>query len=88
MSPRADREDTTTQETAVEEARATLLTALADLSAEAALVAKALRSKRLAPDVVSANIAGVTGEFRGVQRAEEALLIAMHDLAGARGEDL
>ena len=88
MTARADREDTRTQEEAVEAARAALIQMLGDLAAEAALVAKALRAKRLSSEQVTRLLAGVAGEWRGVERHEEALLMALHDLAGARGEDL
>jgi hypothetical protein len=85
---RRDREDTTAQEKAVEEAKARLLEALSDASTECTLVAKRLGRKRVTENDVISYVAGAKAEWLAVERAEEALLIAMHDLAGARGEDL
>ncbi|MBB2901801.1 hypothetical protein FHR75_002616 [Kineococcus radiotolerans] len=83
MPLRHDREDTTAQEAALREARDAAATVLAELAAEAKSLAKAYgaRSVRI-PD--GAALAGLVDAAR---RAEEAVDIAAHDLATARGED-
>lgn len=88
MSLRTDRDDTRTQQEAVERARTALQEALTDAARELELVARALRNRRLTPDDVTRLVGGAKAEWLAVERAEETLLIAMHDLAGARGEDL
>ena len=83
MPLRPDREDTAAQEAALREAREAAATVLAELAAEAKALAKAYgaRSARI-PD--GAVLAGLVDAAR---RAEEAVDIAAHDLATARGED-
>ena len=83
MPLRPDREDTAAQEAALREAREAAATVLAELAAEAKALAKAYgaRSVRI-PD--GAVLAGLVDAAR---RAEEAVDIAAHDLATARGED-
>lgn len=88
MSLHRDREDTSTQEAAVAAAREELRDALAGCAGECAAVSKALRTKRLSTEKVTALVGGAKAEWLAVERAEETLLIALHDLAGARGEDL
>ncbi|PRY17131.1 hypothetical protein [Kineococcus rhizosphaerae] len=80
---RHDREDTTAQETALREARDAAATVLAELAAEAKSLAKAYagRTARI-PD--GSALAGLVDAAR---RAEEAVDLAAHDLATARGED-
>lgn len=79
---RADREDVRAQEEAVTAARAALHDALAALAGEAALAAKAAGSKRGQPDLEA-----VTAAHNAVQRAGEALDMAVYDLSTARGAD-
>lgn len=78
-----DKEDYSHQEQAVTDRKAELVQALNDLAQEATLAAKALGRKRPLAHLVD----GVAGEFRAVQRAEEALDLAILDLRTARGED-
>lgn len=83
MSLRTDREDTQAQQEAVESTRRDLADKLTDLSDESKKAAKAAASKRGAP-----NVTAVHAAWLAVDRAQEALEIALTDLAGARGEDL
>ncbi|WP_432562720.1 hypothetical protein [Kineococcus sp. SYSU DK003] len=80
---RHDREDTTAQEAALRAARDEAASVLAELAAEARALAKAYggRSARI-PD--GSALAGLVDAAR---RAEEAVDMAAHDLATARGED-
>ena len=83
MALRSDREDVRTQEDALRAAREHAADVFAELAAEARALGKAYagRSARL-PD--ASIFAGLVDEAR---RAEEAVDIAAHDLATARGED-
>ena len=83
MSLRSDREDTQAQQEAVESTRRDLAEKLADLSDESKKAAKAASSKRGNPDVRAVHAA-----WLAVDRAQEALEMALTDLAGAQGEDL
>ncbi|GAB3455001.1 hypothetical protein AB1207_00060 [Kineococcus endophyticus] len=78
-----DREDTAAQEEALRAARDEAAQVLAELAAEARSLSKAYagRTARL-PD--GSALAGLVDAAR---RAEEAVDIAAHDLATARGED-
>ncbi len=80
---RHDREDTAAQEEALRAARDEAAQVLAELAAEARSLSKAYagRTARL-PD--GSALAGLVDAAR---RAEEAVDIAAHDLATARGED-
>ncbi|WP_380174565.1 hypothetical protein ACFEMC_06160 [Kineococcus sp. DHX-1] len=80
---RHDREDTAAQEEALRAAREEAAQVLAELAAEAKSLSKAYagRTARL-PD--GSALAGLVDAAR---RAEEAVDIAAHDLATARGED-
>jgi hypothetical protein len=80
---RHDREDTAAQEAALRSARDEAAAVLAELAAEARSLSKAYagRTARL-PD--GSALAGLVDAAR---RAEEAVDIAAHDLATARGED-
>ncbi|MEZ0164308.1 hypothetical protein AB2L27_05945 [Kineococcus sp. LSe6-4] len=80
---RHDREDTAAQEEALRAARAEAAQVLAELAAEARSLSKAYagRTARL-PD--GSALAGLVDAAR---RAEEAVDMAAHDLATARGED-
>lgn len=81
---RPDREDTATQEAAVEKAREALAAALDGLEMEARAAARVLRRKSLRGNV---DLTPVHTEVRTVSRAEEALDLALLDLHTARGED-
>ena len=83
MPLRHDREDTTVQEAALRAAREEAAAVMAELAAEARALGKAYagRSARM-PD--GSALAGLVDAAR---RAEEAVDIAAHDLATARGED-
>lgn len=70
------------REEAVTAARAALHDALATLEVEAGLAARAARSKRGNPDLPS-----VIAAFRMVERAEEALDLAVYDRDTAAGAD-
>lgn len=83
MAIRTDREDTTRQEAALEEARQALQGALNTLAAEAKDAAKACGSKRPNPDIPA-----VQAAWLATDRAREAVEMAAIDLAGARGEDI
>ncbi|WP_432515428.1 hypothetical protein [Kineococcus sp. SYSU DK001] len=80
---RHDREDTAAQEHALRAAREEAASVLAELAAEAKALSKAYagRSART-PD--GSALAGLVDAAR---RAEEAVDMAAHDLATARGED-
>jgi len=80
---RHDREDTADQEARLRAARDEAATVLAELAAEARSLGKAYggRTARI-PD--GSALAGLVDAAR---RAEEAVDIAAHDLATARGED-
>ena len=80
---RHDREDTAAQEEALRAARTEAAQVLTELAAEARSLAKAYggRTARL-PD--GSALAGLVDAAR---RAEEAVDMAAHDLATARGED-
>ncbi|WP_432540987.1 hypothetical protein [Kineococcus sp. SYSU DK002] len=80
---RHDREDTAAQETALRRAREEAASVLAELAAEAKALSRAYagRSART-PD--GSALAGLVDAAR---RAEEAVDMAAHDLATARGED-
>ncbi|WP_432495970.1 hypothetical protein [Kineococcus auxinigenes] len=83
MSRRSDREDTRAQEDALRAAREEAADVLADLAAEAKALSKAYASRTgRVPD--GAALAGLVDAAR---RAEEAVDLAAHDLATARGED-
>lgn len=79
---RTDREDTRAQEEAVTAARADLERTLTALADEASAAAKAARSKRGQPDLDA-----VAACHNAVQRAGEALDMAVYDLNTARGAD-
>lgn len=80
---RHDREDTAAQEEALRAARDEAAQVLAELAAEARSLSKAYagRTARV-PD--GSALAGLVDAAR---RAEEAVDMAAHDLATARGED-
>ncbi|WP_369055739.1 hypothetical protein [Kineococcus terrestris] len=83
MALRSDREDTSAQESALRAARDEAAEVLAELAAEARSLAKAYASRSArVPD--GAALAGLVDAAR---RAEEAVDLAAHDLATARGED-
>lgn len=83
MAIRSDREDTTRQQENLEAARLELQRSLEDLTDEAKKAAKACGSKRANPDIEA-----VQAAWLAVDRAREAVELAVTDLAGARGEDL
>ncbi|GAA0303379.1 hypothetical protein [Kineococcus aurantiacus] len=80
---RHDREDTAAQEDALRRAREEAAAVLAELATEARSLSRAYagRTARL-PD--GSALAGLVDAAR---RAEEAVDLAAHDLATARGED-
>lgn len=83
MGLRSDREDTRAQQEALRAAREEAAEVLADLAAEARALSKAYASRSArVPD--GSALAGLVDAAR---RAEEAVDLAAHDLATARGED-
>lgn len=82
MSLRNDREDTRAQRERLDQAKADLAQALEDLAQESKIQAKAARSRWN-----TLNILDVYAAVRAVERAEQDVDIATHDLATARGED-
>ncbi|WP_432482346.1 MULTISPECIES: hypothetical protein [Kineococcus] len=83
MALRSDREDTREQELALRSAREEAAEVLAELAAEARSLSKAYASRSgRVPD--GSALAGLVDAAR---RAEEAVDMAAHDLATARGED-
>ena len=70
------------REQAVTDARAQLHDALTTLAGEAALAAKAAKAKRGHPDLPA-----VYAATRAVERAEEAVDLAVYDRDTAAGED-
>lgn len=82
MPLRNDREDTSAQQERLRVARVELAQALDSLAAEAKIAARVARSKAGQPDLPA-----VYAESRNVERAEQDVDIATHDLATARGED-
>ncbi|NAZ80821.1 hypothetical protein GTR02_03175 [Kineococcus sp. R8] len=83
MAPRSDREDTRAQEEALRAARDEAADVLAELAAEAKSLSRAYAARSVRIPEASA-LAGLVDAAR---RAEEAVDIAAHDLATARGED-
>lgn len=79
---RGDREDVTAQRAAVAAARDALASALALLDSEARTAGKAAARPKGNPDLEA-----VTRAHNAVQRAGEALDIAVYDLHTASGED-
>ncbi|MCI3925646.1 hypothetical protein MO973_36145 [Paenibacillus sp. TRM 82003] len=83
MALRRDREDTRVQEEVLRSAREEAAAVLAELAAEARALSKAYASRSAGVPDGSA-LAGLVDAAR---RAEEAVDMAAHDLATARGED-
>ena len=83
MVLRSDREDVSAQEERLRAARAEAAEVMAELAAEAKALGKAYgsRSARI-PDG-----SALAGLVHAARRAEEAVDMAAHDLATARGED-
>lgn len=77
-----DREDLTAQREAVAHARTVLENALAELSATARAESKVAGRAKGNP-----NLEAVAADYNAVQRAGEALDMAVYDLHTASGED-
>ena len=87
---RLDREDLTRQQTAVTDARREMAEACDALHVEARYLARILASKsRLTSmEALTALATPLVGAMSSVRTTEDALQVALTDLATARGEDL
>ena len=86
---RRDREDVTAQTDALDKARRDLAERLDDLATDAADAARTLRRGKRPPTraVLDLALDHVHMSHRSVNRAEEALDLAAHDLHTAQGGD-
>ena len=87
---RSDREDLTRQQAAVATARRQMMEACDGLHVEARYLAKILTSKLriTSAETLTALTTPLVGAMSSVRTAEDALQVALTDLATARGEDL
>lgn len=89
MAAAFDKEDLTTQQAAVTNAREGLVEALDELidNAKSARRVAASKAKRISHERIASELATVYGASRALERAEETLDLAHLDLATASGED-